>query len=101
MALHCAVTGISFRAFNYDLDVDKPIHEMNAKYDGFFRANINDAGVARVEGLNFILTKSNYISVFENLHKLGAKAVSWRHNDIEVLYDAKTMKRIHSVRGGA
>jgi len=80
-SIHAAVSEIRFRVFDSQVDVDKSIASMNEKYDGFFVANINDLGVARIEGLRTRLTFTMIRKVGRVLLKYGAVKVEWRHKD--------------------
>jgi hypothetical protein len=95
MGVHCAASVINVRVFHDDsVDIGRPAYELHEPYDAYLTVS---SGMARIEGLSFKFSKSQFNELFEKLHAFGARLAAWRHNNTEVIYDIKTRKRIKNV----
>ena len=83
MSIHVAPVVLQVRGFNRRIDVDKPLYQMSEPYDFTMLVTINDAGVARLMGLDGQISHSDRRRLAMHLKKLGVVRVEWRHNGID------------------
>jgi hypothetical protein len=74
---------LHIRGFTNDVDVNKPLCDMNTRYLWHMVVLINDLGIARLEGLDMGISHSDRRALFEALRQHGVRRIEWRHHGIE------------------
>jgi len=80
MSVHIAPVVLQVRGFNGQVDVDRPVYEMTAPYDYTLLVSINDAGIARLMGLDGRISHRDRRQLAIKLKGYGVRRVEWRHH---------------------
>jgi hypothetical protein len=80
MSIHIAPVVLHVRGFNAPVDVERPVYAMSEAYDFTMVVLINDAGIARLMGLDGRISHRNRRQLALKLKAYGVRRVEWRHH---------------------
>ena len=89
MAIHIAPIVLHVRVYDDSVNVNCHLCDMTEPYLHHLVITINDIGVARIQGLHSTISLSELRVLNNKLWDYGVRKVSWRHRDVEHLFNIK------------